>query len=104
MARFPTFDNDISREGACTGGLSATHCRMSVHNLEIGMFVEELDKPWIESGFLLQGFFIETQDQIDQLQEECVFVFVNQASVADAIRRKRSTRHRFDVIQGGNSS
>ncbi|MEM6985603.1 MAG: DUF3391 domain-containing protein [Pseudomonadota bacterium] len=101
MARTPTFDNEINREGACTGGLSVRTCRVSVFDLEIGMFVEELDKPWIESAFLLQGFFIETQEQIDQLRAECVFVQVNQASLANAARKSRASRRPFSVITGG---
>lgn len=32
--------------------------------LEIGMFVAELDIPWLESPFLLQGFVIEDEEQL----------------------------------------
>ncbi|MEM7378097.1 MAG: DUF3391 domain-containing protein [Pseudomonadota bacterium] len=101
MAHTPTFDNDISREGACTGGFSTAVSTVSVFDLEVGMFVEELDKPWIESPFMLQGFFIETDEQIRQLRDECLFVKVNQASLANASRRRRDAKRRLQLISGG---
>jgi len=48
-----------------------------VEQLKIGMYVGELDKPWRESSFLLQGFPIETQEQIAALQRECRSVYVD---------------------------
>ena len=35
------------------------------------MFVAELDRPWLETPFLLQGFLIEDQSQIDHLRALC---------------------------------
>lgn len=101
MSRFPTFDNELNREAACTGGLSSQLCCVSVHDLEIGMFVEQLDKPWIESGFLLQGFFIENTEQIRQLRDECTVVHVNTSSIPDTFHRRGDSRQRFAVINGG---
>jgi len=101
MTRFPTFDNAISREGACTGGLSTVLCRVCVFEVRIGMFVEELDKPWLESGFPLQGFFVETQEQIEQLREECVFVYVNQSSISSTPESERPRKAQFHVVNGG---
>ena len=69
-------DNTIERLGSCTSGLTSFRMRLSVAELEIGMRVDELDKPWLESRFLFQGFFIETQADLDALGEECAFVYV----------------------------
>ena len=44
--------------------------------LAIGMFVAELDRPWLGTPFLIQGFVIESQDQIDELRLSCKHVFV----------------------------
>ena len=44
--------------------------------LAIGMFVAELDRPWLGTPFLIQGFVIESQDQIDDLRRCCNHVFV----------------------------
>jgi HD-GYP domain-containing protein (c-di-GMP phosphodiesterase class II) len=50
--------------------------RVEVADLALGMFVTELDRPWLETPFLLQGFLIESQYEIDQLKEYCRFVYI----------------------------
>jgi HD-GYP domain-containing protein (c-di-GMP phosphodiesterase class II) len=47
-----------------------------VEELEIGMFVTRLDRPWEETGFLFQGFLVESQEDIESLREKCKFVFI----------------------------
>ena len=51
--------------------------KISVDELRTGMFVTELDRPWHESPFLLQGFQIESDDELRQLQECCRHVFID---------------------------
>jgi len=41
------------------------------------MSVVELDRPWIETPFLLQGFKIGTRSDITVIQEYCEFVFID---------------------------
>ena len=48
-------------------------------NLRMGMFVAELDRPWTDTPFLLQGFLIDSEDQIQELQKHCEFVIVDRA-------------------------
>lgn len=50
--------------------------------LQIGMYVSELDRPWLGTPFMLQGFLIETQEQIDQLAALCETVQVDPAHSA----------------------
>lgn len=45
-------------------------------DLEIGMYVTRLDRPWLETGFLIQGFMIQSKKEIDALCKECEFVFI----------------------------
>jgi HD-GYP domain-containing protein (c-di-GMP phosphodiesterase class II) len=52
---------------------------ISTVDLKPGMFVAELDRPWIESPFLLQGFLIEDEAQLSRLRELCRFVTVDRA-------------------------
>lgn len=47
-----------------------------VSNLEIGMLVVALDRPWEETSFLLQSFIICSREEIHQLQEQCNYVYV----------------------------
>ena len=75
-------DERISSRGACTGILSAEMYPVEVSDLRLGMLVEQLDKPWQESGFLFQGFCIRTKSELQQLREECEYVYVNLSSLS----------------------
>ncbi|MGX5175064.1 HD-GYP domain-containing protein [Aliikangiella sp. IMCC44653] len=50
--------------------------KISVDELELGMFVSRLDRPWEETSFLLQGFLIQTPEDLEALIEQCEFVFI----------------------------
>lgn len=51
--------------------------RISVQGLLLDMFVARLDRPWIGSGFPLEGVKITSEEQIRQLQQLCSFVHVD---------------------------
>lgn len=51
--------------------------RLHVSQLQIGMFVAELDRPWLDTPFLLQGFPVESTGQLDALCEHCEYVTVD---------------------------
>jgi len=51
--------------------------KVFVENLEIGMFVSSLDKPWQESCFLMQGIELNDQSDIDEVKRECKHVFID---------------------------
>lgn len=51
--------------------------RVSCHDLSIGMYVCELDRPWLDSPFLIQGFYIKDIKDIDTVCEICEYVFVD---------------------------
>lgn len=57
-----------------------------VQNLMLGMYVSELDIPWLESPFMFQGFFIETDEDLQALRDACQFVYVDASK-----KRKRKT-------------
>lgn len=59
--------------------------RIPVENLAVGMYVSELDKPWIETPFLFQGFHIESAEVIDELREHCEHVIVDLAQCDSSI-------------------
>lgn len=55
-------------------------------NLAIGMYVAMLDRPWLETPFVFQGFMIKDKLEIDQLQSCCnqVFVDVDKGQLTEA--------------------
>ena len=46
-------------------------------DLEIGMFVSGLDRPWLETPFTMQGFRLESAEDIDRVRNYCEWVFVD---------------------------
>jgi HD-GYP domain-containing protein (c-di-GMP phosphodiesterase class II) len=56
---------------------SNTLTRIDVKELRLGMYVSRLDKPWLESKFLFQGFELKTQSDIDAVRNECKFVYID---------------------------
>ena len=45
--------------------------------LELGMFVSGLDRSWLGTPFLTQGFVIESREDVDRLRKYCEFVYVD---------------------------
>lgn len=52
------------------------------NQLEIGMYVNELDKPWTETSFMFQGFRIDSPEVLMAVQEACEYVNVQQEKEA----------------------
>jgi len=51
--------------------------RLSAREVEIGMFVTRLDKPWLETPFMLQGFAINSKEDLALLIEHCNYCYVD---------------------------
>ena len=72
--------------------------QVPVEKLAIGMFVAELDRPWVGTPFLMQGFVIESDKEIAQFQRCCKHVFVERSKslgeqfIADSVEPKLATQ------------
>lgn len=53
--------------------------KVLTEDLGLGMFVYELDRPWLDTPFVFQGFLLEEQAQIEDLRLYCRFVWVDPA-------------------------
>lgn len=51
--------------------------KVPVDVLEIGMYVSELDIPWLQSSFKFQGFTVKTPKQLAKIREVCDYVYVD---------------------------
>ena len=51
--------------------------KLDTSQLKKGMYVSELDRPWTETSFLLQGVLIESGEDISQVQEFSKFVYID---------------------------
>ncbi len=52
-----------------------------VQELILGMYVAKLDIPWLESPFMFQGFFIETEEELDKLRDTCQYVYIDTSKI-----------------------
>lgn len=64
--------------------MSVDQKKILVDELEVGMYVARLDRPWIETPFPLQGFYVKDLAELDQLRRYCreVTVDVSRSRVA----------------------
>ena len=51
--------------------------RVYTTELQLGMYVAELDRPWTDTPFMFQGFILSEDDEIETLREHCEYVYVD---------------------------
>ena len=60
------------------------------------MYVSDLDRPWLETPFLFQGFYIRTESEIEELRRYCDTVQIDieqsDASLQNALAHKDAGR------------
>jgi putative nucleotidyltransferase with HDIG domain len=66
--------NDSSKHTNTAQKLKTLKCR--VDDLRIGMYVSDLDCDWLDTPFLLQGFTITTEAEVETLRAHCKHVFI----------------------------
>jgi HD-GYP domain-containing protein (c-di-GMP phosphodiesterase class II) len=71
--------------------------KIEVRALKDGMFVCELDRPWHETPFPLQGFYIRDEDDIKALQPFCRHVYV------DSLRTKNQSVYTSNSVPGAEA-
>lgn len=51
--------------------------KVDVNELHIGMYVSRLDRPWVDTPFLFQGFYINSIKDIESLKKSCMYIYVD---------------------------
>jgi HD-GYP domain-containing protein (c-di-GMP phosphodiesterase class II) len=51
--------------------------KIETANLQPGMYVAQLDRPWLETPFLFKGFEIRHATELQQLRQFCKYVYVD---------------------------
>lgn len=54
----------------------SAYIRIPASEVKLGMFVVELDRPWLGTPFLTQGFAVTSLAEVKKLRELCKYVFV----------------------------
>lgn len=57
--------------------MSRKQIKLDIKDLKIGMYVSQLDRPWIETPFVIQGLLIKGSRDITALARHCAFVYVD---------------------------
>lgn len=55
--------------------------KIHVGDLRVGMFVSRLDRDWLDTPFLMQGFLIESADDAEIVGEFCEYVWIDAVQV-----------------------
>lgn len=84
----------LSSPTSTGAGPAGEDFRIAVAGLEPGMFVSRLDRPWVGTGFPLEGVMLRSDDEVDQLRRLCLHVHVD-------ARRGRAPELRF--VQFGDA-
>jgi len=69
--------------------------KVLTQNLVIGMYVSELDRPWIKTDYMIEGFYIEHVNDIEKLQGLCEFVYIDIDLTKEKIKLDISTEASF---------
>lgn len=65
--------------------------QIDVAELKVGMYVSKLDRPWLESSFLFQGFELKKVADIKEVQKQCKFVYIDIDKQSKSIKLKPSS-------------
>ncbi len=65
--------------------------KVEVNELTVGMFVSGLDRPWTQTPFPLQGFYIRELDEIKELKAHCQHVYIDTAKGAGPVAANLKT-------------
>jgi HD-GYP domain-containing protein (c-di-GMP phosphodiesterase class II) len=79
--------------------LAIKQIKIDVNEVTIGMFVSGLDRPWTQTPFPLQGFYIRDLEEIKELKTHCrhVYIDVIKGSGPLKTRLKKLTEERASV-------
>lgn len=81
-----------------TSAVGAKAIKTPISGLSIGMYVSKLDRDWLETPFLYQGFIIATFDDIRILEKYCEYVWV------EPLTEQRQSLNRLEVLKASASS
>ena len=80
---------------ASSAPTSLARVRFPVAQLQYGMYVAELDRPWLDTPFLLEGVLLRNEAELATLRRYCQWVYVDlwysTEEAADAIRAAAAT-------------
>jgi len=75
--------------------------KIDARQLQIGMYVSELDRPWAETRFLFQGLLLESAEDIEQLRALCSYVYIDAEDAPESGSAKVKVVREFGIRTDG---
>ena len=72
--------------------------KIDISELRKGMYVCDLDRPWLESTFLFQGFLVNSDAQLDEMKELCQFVYIDPERAVGASEEELPTEPESNAV------
>ena len=72
--------------------MSNNEIKLLANEVSIGMYVTKLDRPWLDTPFMLQGFMINDEEDLELLKKHCQHCFV------DRVRSKNFDPSKIDRL------
>jgi HD-GYP domain-containing protein (c-di-GMP phosphodiesterase class II) len=61
--------------------------RLSTEHVKLGMFVAELDRPWLDTPFLIEGVLLKSQEELSTIKRICYYVYIDlDKSISDVVQ------------------
>ncbi len=51
--------------------------KIPINSLQTGMYISRLDRPWIETSYPIEGFYIQNEEDIRKLSSLCKYVYID---------------------------
>ncbi len=64
--------------------------KIDTSELDKGMYVCDLDRPWLDSPFLFQGFLVNSDTELDEIKKLCEFVYIDPERAVNAINNENN--------------
>lgn len=78
--------------------------KLPVNEIVIGMFVSGLDRPWTQTPFPLQGFYIRDADDVTKLRQYCKFVYIDTEKASASVAANLKTLNPSAQVAVGKRS
>ena len=69
-----------------------------VNELQFGVFIAELDRPWTETPFMFQGFVFNTEQQRETLRKFCKKVYIDTEKGLDPADKTKAGEAHVSVL------
>lgn len=71
--------------------LGIKQIKIDVNEVTVGMFISGLDRPWTQTPFPLQGFYVRDLDEIKELKAHCRHVYIDVIKGSGPLKTKLNT-------------